>query len=89
MELMEHGDERVGKSLSTMEVILYGFVFTIPTYWGVATQFRLSFRDDFRMTYVDFWIYLMAYLLLLVVVVHELVRVLKSKDFNPAFKRMI
>ena len=89
MDLAEHGDESANINLNTLETVFYGLIFTIPTYWGVATQFRLSFRDDFRMTYVDFWIYLMAYLLLLVVVVHELVRVLKSKDFNPAFKRMI
>ncbi len=88
MELMEHGSERIGKSYSTMETILYGLVFTIPVYWGVATQFRLNFRDDFRMTYVDVWIYLMAYLLLAVVVVHELVRVLKHKELNPIFGQL-
>ena len=83
IELMEHGGEEASNSFSTIETVLNGLMFTIPTYWGVATQFRLNFRDDFRITYVDFWIYLIAYILLVVVVIHELYIVLKQKDINP------
>ena len=89
MEFSENGDIPVTNSLQTVETILYGMIFTIPTYWGVITLFRLNFRDDFRISYVDFWIYLIAYILLAVVIVYELYDSLKNKDFNPSFKQFV
>ncbi len=87
MELMEHGDKLSGKNLSTVETVFYGLVFTIPTYWGAITQFRLKFNEAYpRATYVVFWLYLIAYLLLAIFVIHEIITVIKYKDVNPLFK---
>ena len=47
MEIMEHGDEIAGKNFFTLETVFYGVVFTIPTYWGVITQFRLKFNEAY------------------------------------------
>lgn len=84
IELMEHGGEKIEANLLSLETLLYGLVFTIPTYMGAATLFRLNFSNDYpRATYVEVWIYLLAYFLLTVVIVHELYSSLKNKDFNP------
>ena len=90
MELMEHGDEISGKNLSTVETVFYGLVFTVPTYWGVITQFRLKFNEAYpRATYVEIWIYLMAYILLAIIAIHELITLIKKKDINPAFGQLV
>ena len=90
IEFSEHGSEMNLKVIPALESILYGLVFTIPTYWGAATLFRLNFSDNYpRTTCVEVWIYLMAYLLLSVTIIHELVAVLKYKDFNPSFIKLL
>lgn len=84
IDLMEHGDELIKPNLLTLETFLYGLVFTIPTYMGAVTLFRLNFNNDYpRATYVEVWIYLMAYFLVAVVIMHELYFALKHKNFNP------
>lgn len=83
IELGENGTKKLEKFLPTLEYIFYGLVFTIPTYWGMATGFRLNFSADYpRATYVEVWIYLMAYILLAIMAFHELY-VIKDKNTIP------
>jgi hypothetical protein len=90
IELMEHGEEKTGKSMPTLETTFFGLLFTIPTYWGVVTQFRLKFNELYpKATYVEGWSYLIAYCLLIIVVMHEIINVVKYKDVNPTFKRFV
>ena len=90
IDLMEHGNEKVTKPFPVLETVIYGLVFTIPTYWGVVTQFRLNFNDEYsRMTYVEVWVYGMAYLLLGIIIVHELIDVLKNNNYNSELKKLI
>ena len=90
IELMENGDEMTHKGISTLETVFYGLVFTIPTYFGAATLFRLNFNENYpRTTCVEVWIYLMAYILMAIVVIHEIIDVIKHKNYNPSFKRIL
>lgn len=87
IELAERGNDKNGMFLTTLETVFFGLVFTIPTYWGVATLFQLNFSDNYpRATYVEVWIYLMAYLLVAIMMIHELIAVLKNRCFYPLFK---
>ena len=89
MDLAECGDKNVNKNFNTFETVFYALVFTIPTYWGAITQFGLQIREGFRLSYVDFWIYLMAYSLLIIVILHEIVTIAKEKDINPCLKGLV
>ena len=65
-------------SFHSAEIILYGLLFTIPTVWGALTSFGLTFpygRDIVTydtLTYVEVWLYLIAYTLLGVMTAHEI-----------------
>jgi hypothetical protein len=85
IELGENGTKKLEKFFPTLEYIFYGLVFTIPTYWGMATGFKLNFSANYpRATYVEVWIYLMAYILLAIMVFHELYVVVKDKNTKPS-----
>lgn len=85
--LSESGSDKNEKILPTLETVFFGLVFTIPTYWGAATLFRLNFSDQYpRATCVEVWTYSMAYLLVATMIVHELISVLKNREFSPLFK---
>ena len=90
LELMEHGDELAGKNLTTTETVFCGLIFSIPTYWGVITQFRLKFDEAYpRATFVEIWVYIIAYILLVILVIHELIALIKEKDINPTFGQLV
>ena len=83
IELGENGFKKIENFLPTLEYLFYGLVFTIPTYWGMATGFELKFCADYpRATYVEVWIYLMAYILLSIVIIHELYAAVKDKRIS-------
>ncbi len=56
-----------------IEMILYGLLFTIPTWLGIITDFELSYGSyTYIMTYVDIYVYAVAYLLVLYMVIIEI-----------------
>lgn len=52
-----------GKSETWVRSILNGMIFAIPVLWGMLTGFKLNLGHS-NYTYVELWIYVMAYLLL-------------------------
>ena len=73
IELSERGSERIGRNFQSVEIAIYGLLFTIPTYWGAFTTFRLNkFDEAVRTTYVEAWVYAIAYLLVAAVTFHEI-----------------
>lgn len=73
IELSERGSEGIGKNFETIETATYGLLFTIPTYWGAITTFRLNPYDEpVKNTNVEIWVYAIAYLLLAFVTFNEI-----------------
>ena len=87
MLLMEKGDERIRDPFVWIEIVGFGCLFSIPTVWGLLTGFRLRFALSDYITYVEFWLYVVAYLLVLVFCVHEFAAVFKKKEYNQDLKR--
>ena len=89
MYLMEHGNEQIKEPFIATEIICYSMIFSIPTFWGLLTGFQLQFAITGQFTYVEFWIYAVAYFLLFVVIVHELISIIKYKEYNPCLRQQI
>lgn len=60
-----------------IKAIFYGMVFAIPVLWGIITGFRLNF-DHVHLTYVEVWIYLMAYALLGIEIIIQVVEYIRN-----------
>ena len=54
-----------------IRAILYGCIFTIPTLFGHLTGFAGIIGEYYTLTHVELWVYLFAYLLLIVEFVLE------------------
>lgn len=60
-------------ALHRIMMILYGLLFTIPVWWGVITGFESSVGTfTYIMTYVELYVYVVAYSLLLFMIVWEI-----------------
>lgn len=79
MYLMEKGDDVNCDALTKIEMIVYGCVFSIPTVFGILTNFKLKTSLGANCTCVELWTYAFAYLLLFLVVVHDLWELYKNK----------
>ena len=87
MYLMEHGSERGKDAFITAEIVGYGCLFSIPVLWGFLTGFRLQVADiNPHLTYVELWLYVAAYSVVLTTAAHELYRVIEKKELNPTLK---
>ncbi|MDO4490605.1 MAG: glycosyltransferase 87 family protein [Lachnospiraceae bacterium] len=64
-------EAEVCSAMNFLKAVLYACIFSIPTIWGIATGFTLTF-GYYTMTYVEFFIYLAAWCLLGVSVLEEL-----------------
>ena len=83
MYLMEHGEEKVSGKLQFTEMICFGLLFTVPTLFGLFTNFNgLMYPQNDRLTYVEFRLYIVAYLILGMIVGHELVEIFKYKRID-------
>ena len=55
-------------------MIMFGLLFTIPVWWGIATGFKMSIGSfTYIMTYVELYVYAVAYALLILMIVWEVV----------------
>ena len=80
MYLMENGSKPEKDVFTIIEIVEYSFLFTIPTFWGLLTGFGLLFSEiSPHLTYVEFWIYIVAYSLLMTTMVHEVVHLVAKK----------
>lgn len=70
--------EMFAKIEEWVKAIFYGMIFAIPVLWGIITSFRLNF-DHVHMTYVEVWIYLMAYVFLGVEVIIQVLNLFNKK----------
>ena len=84
--VVHQGAESTSDIYVYIEIILLSQVFSIPTIFGIVTRFAGILALHRQLTYVECWIYCFAYLSVIAVVVHELVFIIKKKDFNPNLK---
>lgn len=89
MFLMEKGDSQTHSPFIWTEIICFASIFSIPMLMGVLTDFRLNFALNSSMTYVEVWLYTVAYLLVAIVSIHELVEIIKYKNYNPYLKNVL
>lgn len=90
MFLMEHGDEKLDSNLLVMEMIGFGLLFTVPTLYGLLTNFNGGlFKQNERFTYVELRLYIAAYSVMGMIVIHELIDVFKNKRFNENLNRRV
>lgn len=100
--IKEYGGDR--RPVTYITMLLYGLLFTLPVFWGALTGFQPNFLAFFRgidlgeflisteLTFVEVYIYGVAYILLLFTTVTELAnqisaRCRKQKNYwlNPCF----
>ena len=79
MYLMEKGDDENCSLFIKLEMICYGCVFSIPTIFGMITDFELKTGLGRYLTYAELWLYIFAYMILLLVVIHEFWSLYKEK----------
>lgn len=90
MFLMEHGDDSLSDKFLIAEVISFALLFTIPTLFGFFTNFNgLAFEKNPHLTYVELRLYMMAYVVLGMIVVHELIELFKYKRIDENLLRRI
>ena len=90
MFLMEHGDDILSDKLLIAEVICFALLFTIPTLFGFFTNFNgIAFEKNPHLTYVELRLYVMAYVVLGMIVVHELIELFKYKRIDENLLRRI
>ena len=87
MFLAEHGDDRLIDRFCTLEIVEYALVFTIPTIFGFLTGFHGHLVFFEYATYVELWIYGMAYMLMITVVTHGIYDYRKRGMINPDLSR--
>lgn len=75
-------ENRTGK-IDWIQAILYGCLYTIPTWWGFLTGFKLDY-GYFTLTYVEAWVYTVAYLLTFIMIGYELYLLMKNKSAKHA-----
>lgn len=86
MFLMERGNEKQNNVFITLEMICYGCVFSIPTFFGILTNFKINMDKKSQLTDVELWVYLFSYILLMLIVVHESTLLHKGKKQIPIKK---
>lgn len=89
MYIMEHGNEKVSNTFVLSEIVGYALLFSIPTLWGLCTDFNYRFAISQHLTYVELWIYTVAYLLIGVITIHEIYEIIYLNRYNINLKKRI
>jgi len=87
--LMERGDDLINDRFIRAELICFSQVFSIPTLFGFLTSFDGCMGLHKQLTFVEFWIYLFAYILLIIITVHEIHCIRIYKEINPSLSTEI
>ncbi|MBR5420639.1 MAG: DUF2029 domain-containing protein [Lachnospiraceae bacterium] len=70
MYFMEKEEERKLGPMLWLECVSFTLLYALPVLYGLLLGFRLNY-DYYTLTYVEIWLYVWAYLLLILVTVHE------------------
>ena len=90
MYLMEHGDEQIVSKLLMVEMIGFGLLFTIPTLFGLLTNFsERMFPRNLHLTYVELRIYTAAYFVTTLIIIHELIDIIQHKNVDERLMKRI
>lgn len=77
-DMVENNSKNIFSRSQYVIMALFGLLFSIPIWWGIVTGFELTF-PYFTLTYVELYMYVIAYILLIFVTVVEIVLQVSQK----------